>query len=57
MVNEDIVIERRISERYIEVDRANVDAIEKMYYSIDIRGIRSFLVSIDCLFKEKNQKF
>ena len=43
MVNEDIVIKRRISERYIEVDRVNFDAIEKMSYSIDIRSIQSFL--------------
>ena len=30
-------------ERGIEVDRAKVDAIEKMPYPRDVKGIRSFL--------------
>ena len=43
MVNEGIVLGRKISERGIEVDKAKVDAIEKMPCSKDIKGIRSFL--------------
>ena len=33
----------KISERGIEVEQAKVDAIEKMPYPKDIKGIRSFL--------------
>ena len=43
MVNEGIVLGHKISERGIEVDKAKVDAIEKMPCPKDIRGIRSFL--------------
>ena len=43
MVNEGIVLGHKISERGIEVDKAKVDAIEKMPCPINIRGIRSFL--------------
>ncbi len=43
MVNEGIVLGHKISERGIEVDKAKVDAIEKMPCPTDIRGIRSFL--------------
>ena len=43
MVNEGIVLGHKISERGIEVDKAKVDAIEKMSCPKDIRGIRSFL--------------
>ena len=43
MVNEGIVMGHKISERGIEVDKAKVDAIEKMPCPIDTRGIRSFL--------------
>ena len=43
MVNEGIVLGHKISERGIEVDKAKVDAIEKMPYPTDIKGIRSFL--------------
>ena len=43
MVNEGIVLGRKISERGIEVDKAKVDAIEKMSCPKDIKGIRSFL--------------
>ena len=43
MVNEGIVLGHKISERGIEVDKAKVDAIEKMSCSKDIKGIRSFL--------------
>src|SRR5512133_631438 len=42
MVNEGIVLGHKISERSIEVDKAN-DAIEKMPCPKDIKGIRSFL--------------
>jgi hypothetical protein len=41
MVNEGIVLGHKISERGIEVDKAKVDAIEKM--PCDFKGIRSFL--------------
>ncbi|KAK1698915.1 hypothetical protein QYE76_015612 [Lolium multiflorum] len=44
MVNEGIVLGHKISERGIEVDRANVEAIiEKMPYPRDVKGIRSVL--------------
>ena len=43
MVNEGIVLGHKISERGIEVDKAKVDAIEKMLCPKDIKGIRSFL--------------
>ena len=43
MVNEGIVLEHKISERGIEVDKAKVDAIEKISCPKDIKGIRSFL--------------
>ena len=43
MVNEGIVLGHKISERGIEVDKAKVDAIEKMSCPKDIQCIRSFL--------------
>ena len=43
MVNEGIVLGHKISERGIEVDKAKVDAIEKMPCPKDMKGIRSFL--------------
>ena len=43
MVNEGIVLGHKISQRGIEVDKAKVDAIEKMSCPKDIKGIRSFL--------------
>ena len=43
MVNEGIVLGHKISKRGIEVDKAKVDAIEKMSCPKDIKGIRSFL--------------
>ena len=43
MVNEGIILGHKISERGIEVDKAKVDAIEKMPCPKDIEGICSFL--------------
>ena len=43
MVNEGIVLGHKVSERGIDVDKAKVDAIEKMPCPKDIKGIRSFL--------------
>ena len=43
MVNEGIFLGHKISEQGIEVDKAKVDAIEKMICPKDIKGIRSFL--------------
>ena len=43
MVNEDIVLGHKISERGIRVDKAKVDAIEKMPCPKDIEEMRSFL--------------
>jgi hypothetical protein len=43
MVSEGIVLGHRVSGRGIEVDRAKIEAIEKLPYPRDIRGIRSFL--------------
>ncbi|KAK1698315.1 hypothetical protein QYE76_015012 [Lolium multiflorum] len=43
MVNEGIVLGHKISERGIEVDRAKVEAIEKMPYPRDVKGSASDL--------------
>ena len=43
MVTEGIVLGHRISGRGIEVDPAKIEAIEKLPYPKDIKGIRSFL--------------
>ena len=43
MVNKCIVLGHQISERGIVVDKAKVDAIEKMPIPKDIKGIHSFL--------------
>src|SRR4051812_2262526 len=43
MVNEGIVLGHKISERRIEVDKAKIEAIERMPYPRDIKGICSFL--------------
>ena len=43
MVNEGIVLGHKFFERGIEVDKAKVDAIEKMSCPKDIKSIRSFL--------------
>ena len=43
MANEGIVLGYKISESGIEVDKAKVDASEKMSCPKDIKGIRSFL--------------
>lgn len=40
MVNEGIILGHKISERGIEIDRAKIEAIEKLPYPRDIRGIR-----------------
>ena len=47
MVNEGIVLGHKIFERGIEVDKAKVDAIEKMTCPKDIKGICSFLGHAD----------
>jgi hypothetical protein len=43
MVSEGIVLGHKISERGIEVDKAKVEAIEKMPYPRDVKDIRSIL--------------
>src|SRR3954463_9650451 len=43
MVNEGIVLGHKIFERGIEVDKAKIEAIERMPYPLDIKGIHSFL--------------
>jgi hypothetical protein len=43
MVIEDVVLRHRVSGRGIEMDRAKIEAIEKLPYPRDIKGIRSFL--------------
>ena len=43
MVNEGIVLGHKIFERGTQVDKAKVDATEKMSCPKDIKGIRSFL--------------
>ena len=42
MVNEGIVLGHKISERGIEVDKAKVDAIEKMSCPKDIKRYKKF---------------
>ncbi|KAK1647388.1 hypothetical protein QYE76_065193 [Lolium multiflorum] len=51
MVNEGIVLGHKISERGIEVDRAKVEAIEKMPYPRDVKGSASDL-DPSCLRRE-----
>ena len=46
MVNEGIVLGHKISERGIEVDKPNIEAIERMPYPRDIKGILVFLVML-----------
>src|SRR3954471_19366360 len=43
MVNEGIVLGHKIYKRGIEVDKEKIEAIERMPYPRDIKGIRSFL--------------
>src|SRR3954464_15139579 len=43
MVNEGIVLGHKISERGIEVEKAKIEAIEKMPCPRDVKGIRSIL--------------
>ena len=43
MVNEGILLAHKISHRGIEVDRAKVEATNKMPYPRDVKGIRSVL--------------
>ena len=43
MVQEGIVLGHRISARGIEVDKANIEAIEKLPPSSSVKGIRRFL--------------
>ena len=43
MINEGIVLGHKISERGIEVDRAKVEAIEKMPCPKNVKGILSIL--------------
>jgi hypothetical protein len=43
MVSEGIVLENHVFGRGIEVDRAKIEAIEKLPYPRDMRRIRSFL--------------
>ena len=43
MVQEGIVLGHRISARGIEVDRAKIEAIEKLPPPLLVKGIRSFL--------------
>ncbi|KAK1645970.1 hypothetical protein QYE76_063775 [Lolium multiflorum] len=47
MVNEGIVLGHKISERGIEVDRAKVEAIEKMPYPRDVKDV-PFVFDDDC---------
>ena len=44
MVQEGIVLRHRISTRGIEVDKAKIEAIEKLPPPSSVKGIRSFLV-------------
>ena len=43
MVKEGIVLGHRISEKEIEVDRAKIEAIDKLLPPTTVKGVRSFL--------------
>jgi len=43
MVQKGIVLEHRVSEKGIEVDRAKTETIEKLSPPINVKGVRSFL--------------
>ena len=43
MVTEGIVLGHKVSGRGIEVDKAKINAIKKLPYPINVKGIRSFL--------------
>ena len=43
MVKEGVVLGHKISKQGLEVDRAKIEAIEKMPYPDNVRGVRSFL--------------
>ena len=43
MVQEGIVLGHKISKRGIEVDKANLDVIDKLPPPINVKGIHSFL--------------
>ena len=43
MVNEEIMLGHRISEKGIKVDRAEIETIEKLPPPTNVRGVRSFL--------------
>jgi len=43
MVREGIVLGHKISTRWIEVDQAKIDVIEKLPPPLNVKGIRSFL--------------
>ena len=43
MVKEGIVLGHRITEKDIEVDQSKVKVIERLFPSISIKGVRSFL--------------
>ena len=59
MVKEGIVLGHRISEKVIEVDRANVEVIERLPPPISVKGVRSFLGHAHplCKLQEKDCKF
>ena len=43
MIQEGIVLGHKISVRWIEVDKAKIDVIEKLPPPMNVKGIRSFL--------------
>ena len=47
MVTEGVVLGHRVSGRGIEVDRAKIEAIEKLPYPRDIEGISGLLGAAD----------
>ncbi|XP_075479308.1 uncharacterized protein LOC142520192 [Primulina tabacum] len=56
MVREGIVLGHKISEKWIEVDRANVDIIEKLPPPTNVKGIRSFIGNA-CFYKRFIKEF
>jgi len=43
MIQEEIVLGHRVSEKGIEVDKAKVEVIEKLPPPTNVKGVRSFL--------------
>ncbi|GER28809.1 transposon Ty3-G gag-pol polyprotein [Striga asiatica] len=55
MVTSGVVLGHVVSNRGIEVDKANIDVIEKLPPPVNVKGVRSFLGHVDAFDKLKNK--